>query len=139
MVDEPMPDEEYDDNDEEESQPDYIRLLNNSICMVCRYFHRGLEWDPKQGGYCDSEEPITNCTCDAFPDGIPEEILFGPFDHTEPYPGDHGLRYSPLPGYESTSADVIKLIEEREGEKIIGQSGLPETAAMDEDDKNSST
>ena len=34
-------------------------------------------------------------TCDAFPDSIPDEVLFGEFDHREPYPGDHGIQYEP--------------------------------------------
>ena len=34
-------------------------------------------------------------TCDAFPDGIPEEIATGQHDHAEPYRGDHGIRYEP--------------------------------------------
>lgn len=33
--------------------------------------------------------------CEAFPGGIPEEILFGDNDHTEPYPGDHDIQYEP--------------------------------------------
>ena len=38
---------------------------------------------------CDAGE----LKCDAFPDGIPWPIQLGEFDHTKPYPGDHGLRY----------------------------------------------
>ena len=34
--------------------------------------------------------------CKAFPDGIPYEILTaGDTAHSEPYPGDHGLRFEP--------------------------------------------
>ena len=33
--------------------------------------------------------------CNAFPDGIPWELLIGDVDHTTPYPGDGGTRYTP--------------------------------------------
>jgi len=32
-------------------------------------------------------------TCDAFPDGIPDEIWEGKNDHKKPYPGDHGIEF----------------------------------------------
>ena len=32
-------------------------------------------------------------TCDAFSGLIPAPIWMGSFIHTEPYPGDHGLRF----------------------------------------------
>lgn len=32
-------------------------------------------------------------TCEAFPKGIPEVILTGVHDHSEPYDGDHGIRF----------------------------------------------
>jgi len=31
--------------------------------------------------------------CKAFPEGIPEEILTGRFDHTKFFPGDKGVRW----------------------------------------------
>lgn len=31
--------------------------------------------------------------CEAFPDGIPDEIAYGENTHQEPYPGDHGIQY----------------------------------------------
>ena len=36
--------------------------------------------------------------CAAFPDGIPREILSAEHDHTEPYEGDHGIRFEPVDG-----------------------------------------
>lgn len=32
-------------------------------------------------------------TCNAFPNGIPDEIWEGNFDHRKPYPGDHGILF----------------------------------------------
>ena len=33
--------------------------------------------------------------CEAFPQGIPEEILEGSFDHTKPHPDDGGEQFIP--------------------------------------------
>lgn len=35
--------------------------------------------------------------CLAFPDGIPDDILGGEVDHTQPHDGDHGIQYEPRP------------------------------------------
>lgn len=37
----------------------------------------------------------TVATCEAFPQGIPELILRGENDHTQPVPGDQGIMYTP--------------------------------------------
>lgn len=34
-------------------------------------------------------------TCKAFPDEIPVTIVDGTDDHTQHYPGDHGVRFEP--------------------------------------------
>ncbi len=46
--------------------------------------------------FCVWYEPDTS-TCLAFPDGIPDEILEGDFDHRYHYPGDNGIRFAPNP------------------------------------------
>ena len=52
------------------------------LCVWCKHAHND------------------NRTCDAFPDGIPDEIKYSdvdrnlaPFDHRKPYPGDNGIRF----------------------------------------------
>ena len=37
-------------------------------------------------------------TCKAFPAGIPQPIIDMKNDHLQPYPGDHGLQYTPRAG-----------------------------------------
>lgn len=34
--------------------------------------------------------------CEAFPEGIPEAIWVGSYDHTKPFFGDGGIRYEPI-------------------------------------------
>lgn len=37
--------------------------------------------------------------CDAFPDGIPRELLTVSITHNKPYKGDNGIRYEKNPSY----------------------------------------
>lgn len=49
-------------------------------CEKCVHFH---------DGDIDS--------CDAFPRGIPQELIDGMVRHTKPYKGDHGIMFEPRP------------------------------------------
>lgn len=49
------------------------------LCLVCDRVHN----------------PEAPSTCDAFPTGIPQEILVGDFIHTQPFKNE-GLLFKPL-------------------------------------------
>lgn len=54
-------------------------------CLVCKHLHR--------------EAPgLSAMHCDAFPapELIPEEILGQHIGHTQPFPGDRGIRFEPI-------------------------------------------
>lgn len=53
-----------------------------SICFACKRFRAGTG------------------ACEAYPKGIPEGIMFGAFDHREPFAGDGGKLFELEPGRE---------------------------------------
>ena len=44
----------------------------------------------------DLSEGMATGKCKAFPEGIPMQIFENIFDHTNPYPGDNGIRFTPI-------------------------------------------
>ena len=41
----------------------------------------------------DGTEMTETNNCEAFPEGIPNEIAYGDNDHTKPFPGDNGIQF----------------------------------------------
>ncbi len=70
-------------------------MITGLNCAFCKHLHTATP-----------EEPLT---CDAFPDGIPEPIATTKVEHVEPYPGDNGIRFEPLPEHASFFDNVIDL------------------------------
>jgi len=54
-----------------------VKLTFGARCLCCRHF-------------------TGNGRCEAYPYGIPREILTGDHDHTKPYPGDGGITWESI-------------------------------------------
>ena len=54
-------------------------MIYYGMCGYCRHRH--------------DDEGDGNKTCEAFPDGIPDEIIRVGYDHREPYDGDGGIMF----------------------------------------------
>lgn len=50
-------------------------------------------------------------SCDAFPDGMPIEIVNG-FDHSRPLAGDQGIRFEERPAGEPAPVYISLMLEE---------------------------
>lgn len=61
----------------------------NASCQNCKHF-----------------DHLRRTVCAAFPGGIPLPITWGEIIHTEPFPGDNGIRFEPM-----TAADQDALRE----------------------------
>lgn len=59
-----------------------------------------LVWKPGElqpVGICAGCRHLRGAYCDAFPQGIPMDILLGEIDHRLPVQGDRGIQFEPLP------------------------------------------
>ena len=54
-----------------------MELLKKIICTECKHF--------------DQDNFVNGLYCKAFPEGIPDEIATGEFEHTTYYQGDNGI------------------------------------------------
>jgi len=60
----------------EDERSDHIMLMNlENNCFECCHLHDDME------------------TCDAYPDGVPTELLYLDRSHDRPHAGDHGIQF----------------------------------------------
>lgn len=69
-----------------------MRYPGPKWCEECVHLHP-TDLIPRRNE--DGETELIS-VCDVFPDGIPDEIYRHGFDHTQPYPGDHGIQFEPI-------------------------------------------
>jgi hypothetical protein len=69
-------------------------MLISNVCWCCKHFQ-----SPE--GKVNNRE-----ICVAFPQGIPDEILYLRFDHRKPYPSDGGIQFELHPDKENCRAAV---------------------------------
>lgn len=61
--------------------------------------------------FCRHLRESTNC--DAFPGGIPDDVLYAFHDHRMPFPGDHGIMFELRPGEEGNFEEWCRLEDSR--------------------------
>jgi hypothetical protein len=66
-------------------------MITLPLCLVCRHFHH-----------------LPGRTCDAFPEGVPDEVFLRKIEHRQPVPGDHGIQFE-----KATVAELEALAAQR--------------------------
>lgn len=105
-----------------------LEVMRWTICEACAL--RKSTPNPDHSGASPYTAEIEYCA--AFPDGIPEDIYPGGFDHRREYPGDHGIRFELKQG----AAELVDIYERRvpesERNRDVSESSLSHAQAMRE-------
>ena len=57
------------------------------------YFRKCIHYIGIENNSKPFDEEQEKCVCEAFPNGIPDDIAYGDNDHTKPVEGDNGIQY----------------------------------------------
>ena len=60
------------------------------VCGNCKHLY------PEDRKKMSMYRTVRHFRCNAFPKGVPYEILMWKHDHREPYKGDNGIRFEPI-------------------------------------------
>lgn len=99
-----------------------------SICEACA--HLRLTLNPDHDG--KSVYTVYVHYCRSFPDGIPEDIYPGGFDHRLPYPGDGGVRFQLKEGEEWTLHTYEERVPEDERARDVVEGAREHARRRDE-------
>lgn len=77
-------------------------MMIHEGCAFCLHFQKVDDRDPK-------------FFCDAFPNGIPDEIVRMRFDHRKPHPDDNGIQFEMNPQFEHLREGVEEAYAHIEG------------------------
>jgi len=85
-------------------------MIYRTICTSCALFN-------------DDPERDSMGVCEAFPDGIPDEILRQGFDHRNEFPGDNGIRFVPDGPVDTAKLDAVTTPVAAPGARKTAQPG----------------
>ncbi|HEY3417144.1 MAG TPA: hypothetical protein VGM23_09700 [Armatimonadota bacterium] len=88
-------------------------MIKLSLCLVCKHFHY-----------------LPSYTCDAFPEGIPDEVFYREIEHRQPIPGDHGIQFEKMTLAELNAIGTQRIAEGVDHEALVeGRKRLEEKRA----------
>ena len=70
-------------------EDDRMMICTEPICAKCKHLVMACRREPY---------------CRAFPDGIPDDIFIGRYNHRKLFPGDRGVRFEPIMNMEDNDA-----------------------------------
>lgn len=89
-----------------------------STCDSCAH----LKTTPNPDHTGESPYTMEIMFCPAFPDGVPEDIYPGGFDHRLPYPGDNGIRFELKSGREEALQAYERWVPEEQRTRDVSES-----------------
>ena len=76
-----------------------------------------LPFDPLCYSCARFVDDLFDWHCEAFPDGIPQEIIDGELDHHEPIEGDHGLQF--IPKKNDNAKEPFNMVTDLKGVRVL--------------------